>query len=155
MQIENIKNLKIIEQGGHVKARMGQPEGYPKRFQVPDDKVDWDTDFPEYKPEKFTHPKVLEHNKENNNEIDIEKLPQNPEGRTGLEGRGLLYNFGINSAADSIVTKIMNDKIYLWAIKRQNGEWAIPGGMVEVGDTVTKTLEKELEEETGMKLNFD
>lgn len=155
MQLENISNIKITEKGGHIKSRTGQPEGYPKRFLVPDDKVDWNTDFPEYKPEKFTHPSVLKRDKEKYQKIDTEKLPQNPQGRTGIEGRGLLYNWGTNFAADPIVTKTINGKTYLWAIKRQNGEWAIPGGMVEDGDTVTKTLEKELEEETGMKLMFD
>ena len=39
------------------------------------------------------------------------------------------------------------------AIKRKdNGEWAIPGGMVEAGDNVSLTLKKEFMEEAGNSL---
>lgn len=32
------------------------------------------------------------------------------------------------------------------------GEWSIPGGMVEVGETVRAAAEREVEEETGLKV---
>ena len=38
--------------------------------------------------------------------------------------------------------------------RRDNGQWAIPGGMVDKGEEVSKTLARELEEETGVVLDM-
>lgn len=64
-----------------------------------------------------------------------ESVPRNPFGRTGIIGRGALGLWGPTHAVDPIVTRWktgLNDaKILEWiAIQRENGEWAIPGGMV-------------------------
>ena len=90
------------------------------------------------------------------------RLPINPIGRTGMVGRGLLGRFGPNHAADPIVTRwcrapdnsILYDpitnipRLEFVAIKRSdNGEWAIPGGMVNPNETVTLTLKREFGEE--------
>ena len=44
---------------------------------------------------------------------------------------------------------------YILLIKRKNdpgkGEWALPGGFVEVGETILESAYRELEEETGIK----
>lgn len=93
--------------------------------------------------------------------------PLNPFGRTGLKGRGLLGRWGPNHAADPIVTRWKrNDKnepvesngkkvLEFVAIKRKdNGQWAIPGGMVEPGDTVSATLKKEFGEEAMNSLSL-
>lgn len=88
-------------------------------------------------------------------------LPLNPGGRTGMVGRGLLGRFGPNHAADPIVTRfrrygngemMMDERglpiLEFVAVQRKDtGEWAIPGGMVEPGDTVSLTLKKEFGEE--------
>ncbi|MDO8571350.1 MAG: NUDIX domain-containing protein, partial [bacterium] len=43
----------------------------------------------------------------------------------------------------------------LLAVKRADtGHWAIPGGMVDFGEDVSKTLCRELEEETGLTLDM-
>jgi ADP-ribose pyrophosphatase len=79
--------------------------------------------------------------------------PINPYGRTGMTGQGDLGRFGPNHAADPIVTRWKKDEagnrvLEFVAIKRgDTGEWAIPGGMVEAGDTVSLTLRKEFGEE--------
>lgn len=93
--------------------------------------------------------------------IDAHARPINPKGRTGICGRGLLGRFGPNHAADPIVTRFLRDAagvivrnpeghpmLECVLIKRQDtGQWALPGGMVEAGDTVSLTLKKEFGEE--------
>ncbi len=78
-----------------------------------------------------------------------------------MTGQGLLGRFGPNHAADPLVTRWKKDAagqrvqdaagrdvLEFVAIKRgDTGEWAIPGGMVEAGDTVSLTLRKEFGEE--------
>ncbi|XP_009930580.2 ADP-ribose pyrophosphatase, mitochondrial isoform X1 [Opisthocomus hoazin] len=88
--------------------------------------------------------------------------PRNPVGRTGLTGRGLLGRWGPNHAADPIVTRWKKDRsgnkvahpvtgkniLQFVAIKRRDfGEWAIPGGMVDPGEKISATLKREFEEE--------
>ncbi|NXR15988.1 NUDT9 protein, partial [Semnornis frantzii] len=88
--------------------------------------------------------------------------PRNPAGRTGLTGRGLLGRWGPNHAADPVVTRWKRDGsgnkvahpvtgrniLQFIAIKRKDcGEWAIPGGMVDPGEKISATLKREFEEE--------
>ena len=78
--------------------------------------------------------------------------PRNPIGRTGLRGRGLLGKWGPNHAADPIVTRYLpkTGKLQMVAIRRKDtGQWAIPGGMVDDGETVSATLRREFTEEAG------
>ncbi|KAK9888262.1 hypothetical protein WA026_000525 [Henosepilachna vigintioctopunctata] len=87
--------------------------------------------------------------------------PLNPEGRTGLKGRGILGKWGPNHAADPIVTrwKIIEGKKQTHPIsklpilefcgiqRRDCNQWAIPGGMVDPGENVSETLKREFLEE--------
>lgn len=87
--------------------------------------------------------------------------PVNPIGRSGLRGRGCLGRWGPNHAADPIVTRwkrqgesILNHKtsgnpiLQFVAIERKDcGEWAIPGGMVDPGEVISTTLRREFCEE--------
>jgi len=82
-------------------------------------------------------------------------------GRTGICGRGLLGRFGPNHAADPVVTRWKRDAItgehvklngrnvleFIAVRRKDTGQWALPGGMVEPGDTVSDTLKKEFGEE--------
>ena len=78
-------------------------------------------------------------------------VPRNPVGRTGMHGRGLLGRYGANFAADPIVTRRKpTDPTVLQMVtitRRDTGELAIPGGMVEYDETVNQTLRKEFYEE--------
>lgn len=88
--------------------------------------------------------------------------PINPRGRTGMTGRGLLGRFGPNHAADPVISKWKRSedgelelddkgrrKLEFVAVKRKDtGDWAIPGGMVDAGETVSLTLKREFGEET-------
>merc|ERR1712127_808956 len=79
-------------------------------------------------------------------------LPQNPVGRTGMIGRGLLGKYGPNHAADPIVMRPLKTdpkKFEFVAIQRgDTKEWAIPGGMVDAGEAISATLKREFMEET-------
>lgn len=88
------------------------------------------------------------------------KVPRNICGRTGMKGRGCLGRWGPNHAADPIVTRWKKDKnnrhvtkdgklvLEFIAVQRKdNGEWALPGGMVDAGEVVTMTLKREFGEE--------
>ncbi|KAF3420041.1 hypothetical protein E2986_05131 [Frieseomelitta varia] len=94
--------------------------------------------------------------------INKNGYPLNPIGRTGIIGRGLLGRWGPNHAADPIVTRWKQDItsvaevnkdtkkpiLQFVAIQRQDsGEWAIPGGMVDPGETISATLKREFMEE--------
>ena len=69
--------------------------------------------------------------------------PLNPYGRTGLTGRGLLGKWGPNHAADPIVTRW--DPRYpdgarlqvVAVLRKDTGDWALPGGMVDDGEAVS------------------
>lgn len=88
--------------------------------------------------------------------------PRNPEGRTGLTGRGLLGRWGPNHAADPLIIRWKRDRsgrkvthpgsgkniLQFVSIKRKDcGEWAIPGGMVDPGEKISATLKREFGEE--------
>lgn len=78
--------------------------------------------------------------------------PRNPRGPTGLRGRGVLGKYGANFAADPIVFRIHqadgSEHLQMVSIQRRdNGKWAIPGGMVDHGEQVSETLARELAEE--------
>ncbi|CAH0564146.1 unnamed protein product [Brassicogethes aeneus] len=89
------------------------------------------------------------------------KTPLNPMGRTGIKGRGRLGRWGPNHAADPIVTrwklmggdKVLNEMTNLPILqfcgvqRRDNGQWALPGGMVDPGEKVSETLKREFLEE--------
>ncbi|XP_068226980.1 ADP-ribose pyrophosphatase, mitochondrial isoform X2 [Palaemon carinicauda] len=91
----------------------------------------------------------------------INGIPRNMHGRTGVCGRGALGRWGPNHAADPIVTrwkmnlgqKVLHEETkqpvlqFVCIKRRDNGQWAIPGGMVDPGEKVSVTLQREFLEE--------
>lgn len=168
----------------HIKARIEKFSSYPDRFPVPDEKVSWEISYPEYNPPYFTAQKVFDAYKKYTetkigrvvNPEDISKFdrkltsyetaqikfdkngrPLNPLGRTGLQGRGVLEKWGPNFAADPVITRLnpLTGQFEMLAIKRKdNGQWAIPGGKVEEGEKVSETARREFEEEAGVTLDM-
>ena len=79
--------------------------------------------------------------------------PLNPRGRTGMCERGLLGKWGPNHAADPIITRYDPDRPYqmqmVAILRRDIHQWAIPGGMVDMGECVSVTVKREFTEEAG------
>jgi ADP-ribose pyrophosphatase len=166
----------------HSKARREKPPEYPERFPVSDRQVAWDIEYPDYIPPYYVSPVVLANDCSKNQKgwadpedlsllplvpeksfegilhHDNEGRPLNPHGRTGITGRGLLGKWGPNYAADPIITRLNTNSgvLEMLAIERKdNGQWAIPGGMVDKGEEVSRTLSRELLEETGVTLSME
>jgi ADP-ribose pyrophosphatase len=175
-------NSPTRSQALHSKARREKPSEYPDRYSVLDQQVPWDIEYPDYCPPYFVSQIVLANDctKNPNGWADPEDIallpmapresfegvlkhdtagrPLNPKGRTGIRGRGLLGKWGPNYAADPIITRINRNTgvLEMLAIQRKdNGQWAIPGGMVDKGEEVTRTLSRELQEETGVTLSME
>ncbi|XP_016047297.1 ADP-ribose pyrophosphatase, mitochondrial isoform X2 [Erinaceus europaeus] len=141
----------------HDKARTSPyPGSKVERSPVPNEKVDWLVVWPEYCPVEYNAESVLA------GPTWADPLLRNPVGRTGLIGRGLLGRWGPNHAADPIITRWKRDKrgskithpgsgkntLQFVAIKRKDcGEWALPGGMVDPGEKISATLKREFGEE--------
>eukprot|EP01130_Rhizamoeba_saxonica_P001723 TRINITY_DN11583_c0_g1_i1.p1 TRINITY_DN11583_c0_g1~~TRINITY_DN11583_c0_g1_i1.p1 ORF type:complete len:288 (-),score=79.00 TRINITY_DN11583_c0_g1_i1:62-892(-) len=168
----------------HTKCLQEYPGNGPARAQLTTDQIPWTTDFPEYSPTEYTANVVasqpiwadfpLSDANYVFNAIDegidrrsfegdydvVDGVPQNPVGRTGMSGRGLLGKWGPNHAADPIVTRWKRDEkgeiiskdgkpvLQFVAIHRNDGGgWALPGGMVDPGEEVTVTVKREFGEE--------
>jgi len=151
--------------------------GYDARLPVSDELKSWTVEYPEYAPIDFTDESVLTFGAEQGwadpedpsevnfstrpsyvAEYDIDTVtgrPLNPMGRQGIAGRGKLGKWGPNNAADAIVIANVPDgsrKIFL--VKRKDtGDWALPGGMVDPGEPVSRTAKRELQEEGGINLD--
>jgi len=158
--------------------KLSYPGSEVKRAHVPDEHVKFDKPWSDYQPVEYTATSVLAGpvwaDSQDASTISFNKIdgkidrqsftgeykidketgrPLNPVGRTGMTGRGLLGRWGPNHAADPIVTRFLEGKLQFIAIKRKDGGgWAIPGGMVEAGETVSLTLKREFGEEA-MDLN--
>ena len=155
------------------------------RIKVPDEKISWEVPFPEYdlaEQDPYTHSAVTTEWEKNGSNgwasppdgaVTAETVTSfygdiptsedgrvlNPSGRTGIkEGRGLLGKFGANFAVDPIIFRKNPDtqELELLLIQRgDTGQWALPGGMVDDGESVFETLTRELKEETSLSLSMD
>ena len=162
------------------KSRTQTARGYPPRQPVAEADADWARPLEHYSPPLYTAPIVFEREgiwadpddihlvhrrfqtRTADGDVDVrldpEGWPLNPLGRTGIRGRGLLGRWGRNQAGDPLVTRIdpMTGRAQVLVIERNDsGQMALPGGMVDDGESITQTVARELLEETGVILNFD
>jgi ADP-ribose pyrophosphatase len=182
--------MKVLEMNKifkHVACRNSVYARTIQRFAVPDESIAWSVEFEGYAPHFYEAPgiqgkpwadPVFDDSlfKPKFNELDgqvnrvshigsyqvVDKLPLNPFGRTGITGRGILGRYGVNHAADPIVSTwkrneaneiVKNDKsgkpvLRVLCIERgDTKEIALPGGMVDPGEQVSVTLKREFVEE--------
>lgn len=87
----------------------------------------------------------------------MEDKPVNQKGQT-LEEFLASYNADRyrhpSLTVDVVLFTIMDEKLKLLLIRRRNhpwiGQWALPGGFCEFGESLEEALKRELEEETGL-----
>jgi ADP-ribose pyrophosphatase len=159
----------------HTVALTAHPD-YPARAAVTN--VSWAVSDPNYSPVEFTHQKVLDEYakkgdkgwadppewspaveakvlKRMTNAVTVggqvklvDGRPQNPMGRTGIVGRGLLGKYGPNQACDALLTRFNDSGVLeMIAVKRgDTGDWALPGGMVDHESTRVAAGRELLEE---------
>ena len=172
-----LQRYQVLE-AAHSKARGPHPQ-YPARGNVPDEYVNWRIPFEGYTPTAYTAQVVKDNDVtvkpggwadpelvppfewntggrvsyEGGYAFDAGARPLNPRGRTGMKGRGLLGKWGPNHAADPIVTRYDPEREYVLQMvairRRDTSEWAIPGGMVDMGEAVSVTVRREFTEEAG------
>lgn len=143
------------------------------RVAVPDSQVGWDVALPGYNPPFIDIPRGLSSARKPDDhpdpadprevpvtdslfgdviQCDVAGRPLNPAGRTGMAGRGILNKWGENPAADLILTRNNPEtgELEVVAIQRADtGEWALPGGKNDKGETLRQTAAREFYEEAG------
>ena len=142
---------------GQFKDTSPNKNDYPQRAPVPEDKRSWTVAYSDYNP-PYPLFENLDKQPWRKQRIPLNQAPLNPCGRTGIAGRGVLGNWGENQAADSIITRYNPEtgKLMVLLLQRTDGAWAIPGGMADPEDPkLSAVAGRELEEETGQKINMD
>ncbi len=79
----------------------------------------------------------------------------NPQKRVNIDEKAMKSDSPV-LAVDAVIQLEDGNIIF---IQRQNppfqGQWALPGGQVEVGESVEEAIIREVKEETGLKVKID
>ncbi|OXB84111.1 UNVERIFIED_CONTAM: hypothetical protein H355_012229 [Colinus virginianus] len=150
----NIKNFY------HNKALTSPyPRSRVERTHVPADKVDWLTEWKDYQPVEYTAESILSGPQWADPQVSDKSFsPKFNERdgeveRTSWNGSYVVENGRPRWKRDRSGNKIAHPAtgkniLQFVAIKRRDcGEWAIPGGMVDPGEKISATLKREFGEE--------
>ncbi|XP_037831853.1 transient receptor potential cation channel subfamily M member 2 [Kryptolebias marmoratus] len=155
----SLKNILDKESSFHVKARQFHyPDCKITRFAVPEEKVPWEVGFSSYMPTYYDSANCG--NTTNRSEPEALECYRNPQGRTGITGRGCLSCFGPNPNLDLVLTRwrdsgrVVLEYLAVWDDRR--GRLTLPGGSIDSADhlpvALKKTLGKTLYEALNAKL---
>ncbi|KAJ3601312.1 hypothetical protein NHX12_032283 [Muraenolepis orangiensis] len=143
----------------HLKSRcQPYPGSQIKRFSVPDDKVDWSKVWTQYSPVHHTDASVTKKPTWADPDIGSMFTPRfnSVDGavdRTSFQGEYKVVQAKPLWKVDAKGQKLSHPAtkrpvLQFISIKRKDcGEWAIPGGMVDPGELVSLTLQREFSEE--------
>ncbi|XP_073330411.1 transient receptor potential cation channel subfamily M member 2 isoform X2 [Pagrus major] len=144
------------EDGFHVNARQFHyPGSKVTRFPVPDEKVPWEVGFSSYMPIYYASEDSEDH--VDGSELAALDNYRNPEGRTGIKGRGTLSRLGPNLNLDLVLTRWQDSERsvmeYLAVWGESQGLLTLPGGPVQSADFLPVTLKRTLGKTLYEKLN--
>ncbi|XP_077072333.1 transient receptor potential cation channel subfamily M member 2-like isoform X3 [Siphateles boraxobius] len=129
------------ESAPHTFARQLQyPGSNVKRFPVPEEKVSWEVNFTPYLPPVY--------NPQESSDSDTSVLDKyrNPEGRTGIRGKGTLKSLGPNHILHPIFTRWRDAERkvleFFSVCKDVEKSVALPGGPAEPDEPLPQTLER-------------
>lgn len=165
-----------------VRKKMKSRISYPPTVRFSN--FDWHTEEPDYEPINYTHDDILSWGAEGvasgithpcvpNSAfkrklrqvetfcaplfIGPDRMPRNPNGRTGITGRGIFPYYGPNYMAAPIMTRIKDGKPeFLGIMRKDDGMIAIPAGQVKakegkvcekVSDTLIQDMYREAQKQ--------
>ncbi|XP_068559379.1 transient receptor potential cation channel subfamily M member 2 [Cebidichthys violaceus] len=153
---DSLINTSEKEDEFHVNARqLHYPNSKLTRFPVPEEKVPWEVSFSSYMPVYYASEDSGDH--VDGSESEAVDNYRNPEGRTGIRGRGALSCLGPNRNADLVLTRMRDSERsvleYLVVWDERHGTLALPGGPLQSADHLPVTLKKTMGKTLYEKIN--
>ncbi|XP_041662819.1 transient receptor potential cation channel subfamily M member 2-like isoform X1 [Cheilinus undulatus] len=139
-----LRNISEKEDRFHMNARqLHYPNSKITRFPVPEEKVPWEVSFSSYMPTYYTS----EGSEDQVDGSELEGLDnyRNPEGRTGVRGRGALSHLGPNLTVDLVLTRWRDNTrsvLEYLAVWDDHGSLVLPGGPVQSADQLPVALKR-------------
>ncbi|MCO4769821.1 MAG: phosphotransferase [Deltaproteobacteria bacterium] len=165
--------LQLVSDDYHLRTRSERPDSYPERHRVSIDEAPWMFDCEGYAPTYYVAPQVLAADRTRvegawadpedfslvraeveGAERDELGRPLNPEGRTGVAGRGLLGRWGANPDVTLCLVRPGDPDGFEIALGRreQGGALELPRAFVRRGELVEVCLARLLETECSLQL---
>ncbi|XP_062313277.1 transient receptor potential cation channel subfamily M member 2 isoform X2 [Osmerus eperlanus] len=140
--VGDLMSLETEMPQNHVNARqLYYPDSTVTRFPVPEEKVSWEVEFNVYVPPVYVAG-VSEGMTDQAMVVTLDNY-RNPGGRTGVMGRGALNSLGPNLILDPVFTRWQDNKrsvLEFLAVQENEGQWALPGGPVQLGEPLPERL---------------